>query len=190
MNTYLGFDTEFGSLDMSKNGTLLQAYFAVFDNKFNLVSELNIFPRPADNIYVVNPRAMLVNGIDLVEQWGKSVDLKTAKTQLYEFLSKARQGAEEPLIPVAQNMRLDLEYIWRDLMAKPTWDDFVSYRKQDTSDIARFLQRRGDLPYLQGCSLAEMVEYFKIEVDGEIHDAKYDTLATVEIYKRMLELKP
>jgi DNA polymerase III epsilon subunit-like protein len=53
--------------------------------------------------------------------------------------------------------------------------------------VARFLQLNGRLP-VESVSLGNLIEYFGIQIEGNAHEARYDTLATVEVYKRLVAI--
>lgn len=180
---YLVFDTETGGL--SEDVSLLTAYFAILDKDLNIIAELDLKLIPDDGIYRVEPEALEVNQINLKELAKEAIPYKEAKTVLYKFLSAYKpSGDGEKLIPIGQNVRYDIDWITKNLLSVGSWNDLVTFRYLDTMLIARFLQLNGRLD-VESVSLANLVKYFEIKVDGNPHEARYDALATAEVYKKL-----
>lgn len=183
---YLAFDTETGGL--GRDVSLLTAYFAVFNKDFELVSELDLKLIPDDGIYKAQPQALEVNQIDLKALAKEAITYKDAKPQLYNFLQLAKYRDDiEALIPLGQAIQFDIEKVVDTIISKGSWDNFVSRRVLDTMVIANFLKQIGKLP-VESVSLGNLVEYFGITVEGNAHEARYDTLATVKVYQALVEL--
>jgi DNA polymerase III alpha subunit (gram-positive type) len=180
---FLAFDIESGGL--GKEVSLLTAYFAVLDKDLKLIDELDLNLIPDDGIYRVQPQGLTVNKINLIELAEKAIPYKDAKTILYKFLEKNR--GEEKLIPLGQNVQFDVDFIVDTIISKGSLDNFVSHRALDTMLVARFLQLNGRLP-VESVSLGNLIEYFGIQIEGNAHEARYDTLATVEVYKRLVAI--
>jgi DNA polymerase III alpha subunit (gram-positive type) len=182
---YLGLDVETGGIE--GDVSLLTAYFGVWNKDFTLVDELDLKLIPDDGIYKVRGDALAVNKIDLTELAKVAMTYKQGGTALYKFLDYNALQAGDMLIPLGHNVFYDVECIQKNLISKGSWLSKVSYRTLDTMPIARFLKDAGKLD-IEGISLGKLIEYFGIEIDGVAHEAKYDALATVEVYKRMLAL--
>jgi DNA polymerase III epsilon subunit-like protein len=184
---YLVFDTETGGL--GREVSLLTAYFAVLDKDFNVVDELDLKLIPDDGIYKVQPQALEINKIDLKELAKEAISYKDAKTQLYNFLAlaSARADSEEKLIPLGQAIQFDIDGVVDTIISKGSWDNFVTRRVLDTMIIANFLRLVGVLP-VESVSLGTLVEFFGITIEGNAHEARYDALATVEVYKRLVAM--
>lgn len=185
--TYIVFDTETGGLGLDTS--LLTAWFGVFDAELNLVDELDLRVKPNDGVYLVTGQGLGVNKIDLVEHDKVAITYKEAGTALYNFLVKNKAPVEVggKLIPLGQHVYFDIEFLLAKIISKGSWDNFVTHRVLDTMRIARFLQLIGKLP-VESVSLTKLVEYFGIKVEGNPHEAKYDALATVEVYKALVAL--
>lgn len=181
---YLAFDTETGGL--GTDVSLLTAYFAVLDKEFNLKDELNLKLMPDDGIYRVRAEALNINKIDIAALGSEAIAYKEARTHLYNFLKTNYNG--EQLIPVGQNVAFDVNFIEDIIISKGSWDNFVSRRPLDTMYIAAYLKTLGKYPEDRSVSLGSLIEYFDIKLDeGVVHEAKYDTLATVEVLKKLIE---
>lgn len=186
---YLVFDVETGGL--TEDTSLLTAYFAVFDTKFRKVDELSLSLIPDDGIYKVNPKALAVNYIDLRELGEKAITYKEAKTVLYDFLRSQHSyltAVEDKLTPVGQNIQFDIKRITDNIISEGSWESFVSRRTLDTMVLARFCQLAGKLQGLDSISLSSMVKYFGIEAEGMPHEAKFDALATMEVYRKLRDI--
>lgn len=180
---YLGFDCETGGI--VKGVSVLTASFEVLDKEMNILDEIDFKLIPDDGIYRVQPEGMAVNKIDLVELAKEAIPYKDAQKLLGTFLEKNyRELGKKRLIPFGQNVVWDVEYVRESITVDATWFTFVERRVYDTMMFARILQLEGKLP-LESVSLKNLIAYFEIEVEGDLHDAKIDLKATKEVYKRL-----
>lgn len=184
MKRYLAMDVETGGF--GKDKSLLTAYFAVLNEQLEVISELDLKLIPDDGIYVVTPQALEVNKLNLVNLGQEAIPYKEARTIFYRFLGNNYEG--EQLVPLGQNVNFDLEFITDVIISKGSLEQFVSRRPVDTMYIAIFLKELGLLPVDQSVSLASLTEYFKVTAEGNLHEAKYDTLITIEVYKALKNL--
>ena len=185
---YLVFDTETGGIP--KEVTLLTAWFGVYNKDFKLVNELDLRLKPDDGLYVINPEALKINNIDLIEHDRVAVTYKQGATHLYNFLKREQSFIKEKLIPVGHNVGFDIAKVTENLVSRNSWEQFVSYRPLDTCVIAQFLRVTGKLPQDLSASLGTLVEYFGIgiEVAGVAHEARYDAVATMKVLKNLMRL--
>jgi hypothetical protein len=183
---YIILDGEMGGIGLDKS--LLTMYFRVTDKDFNLVDELYLYLKPNDNIYRVTGEAMSINKINLVEHDWKSVTYKEGGTALYNFLSKNSINivGSIKLVPVGHGMNGDLDHIWDKLISRNTWETFISYRRLDTSVALQFLKACDLFPDTVSGSLDSLIQHFGIKVEGNLHDARTDTLCTLECLKKMI----
>lgn len=185
---YLAYDTETGGFE--KESSLLTAYFGAYDADFNLYLELDLKLKPDNGLYVVNGEALGVNKIDLTQLALEAIPYKDAKTVLYKFLQSAYMFAstdDTKLIPIGQAIQGDTERIRGHIISEGAWDNFVARRPLDTMMIARFLQINGKIK-TTSVSLKTLIEYFDIKIEGNQHEAKYDTQATVKLYQELIKL--
>lgn len=190
MSKYVVFDTETGGLNAKEN-SLLTAYFGIYDAEFKLIDELYLYLKPDNGSYNVTKGALAVNKINLVEHDEKATRTSDAASILANFLRKNR--SQSPLIPVAHNIKFDLDFLHEQLLPKKAWEKNVSYRNMDTATVARFLIDSGILPAGQLASMGKLAEYFNVYEDlgvaeSELHDAKADCMLTIEVYQRMQAL--
>ena len=187
MNTYIFLDNESGGLGIQYS--LLTSYLAVYDENLQLVDDLYLYLKPDDGIYKVCGEALNVNRIDLKVHDTKAITYKEAGTKLYEFLKRNSDSGKIKLVPVGHGVYGDIVWIHHHLIRRETWETFVSYRKLDTQAVCQFLKACGMFPETVSGSLESISKHFGIDVaEGDLHDAKYDTLLSVEVFKCLVNL--
>jgi hypothetical protein len=189
MNYFVAFDTETGGIGDDKS--ILTAYFGLFikeDNKFKLIDELDLKIKPNDDIYRITAESLEINQIDLKQHNKIAITEKQAGTKLYDKLHIWYTDSGEKLIPVGHNVGFDIRKITTTIIHTGSWEQYVSYRVLDTCTIAQFLRLKGDLPKDLSCSLGKLGQYFKIYNKGELHEAKYDTLLTINVLENLINL--
>ena len=167
--------------------SLLTAYFLICDDKFQTVDDIYLALKPDDGIYRVTGEAMGINRINLVEHDRTALPYKKAKPILYQFLERNYGYRKERMVPVGHGMSGDLEHIWQALIGRETWETFVSYRRLDTSVALQFLKSCGKFSDDVSGSLESLCNYFYIN-NGQLHDAKVDTLNTRDVLKKLMEM--
>ena len=188
MEKYIAFDTETGGLDPLAN-SLLTVYFVVFDSTFKVLGDLDLKIKPdKGGNYNVTAEALGINKIDLVKHDAEATTLTTAKAELYTFLQKFNEDGKTKLIPVGHNIVFDESFVLNNLISRGVWHKFVSYRKLDTGTILQFLKMVGKVPTHVTGSLGSIIEHFNLKVNGELHIAKTDTVATVKSLRAMVKL--
>jgi oligoribonuclease (3'-5' exoribonuclease) len=193
MTKYLHIDCEMGGRDLKYS--LLQIYFMVTDDKFNIEGELYLNVKPDDGDYIVSGQGMGVNKINLQNHDAGAISYKIAKPMVYEFLKTHANGGK--LIPVGHGVKGDVAHIQQSLISEGSWENFCSYHYIDTSVVLQFLRACGKMPSDCDGSVGALAKHFKLDGtlyyndDGEImqfHDAKYDTRITAKILERFVEL--
>jgi len=185
---YLAFDTETGGI--VQGVSLLTAYYGILDDRFNIISELDLKLIPDDGIYHVTPKAMEINKIDLGLLGNGAFSYKQAGTALYNFLSDGPLVGPDKYIPVGHNLTLDIRMTKEFLISEGSYNTFISYRTLDTCSIAQFLRVSGILPQDLSCSGEDLAKYFGVEnkVTGSLHNARYDALTTAYILQELMKL--
>jgi len=183
---WLFLDNEMGGIGTQYS--LLTVYLAHFTDDLVLVDDLYLYLKPDDGIYKVCGEAMNVNRIDLKVHDTKAITYKEGGTVLYNFL-KNNSSAANRLVPVGHGIYGDIELIIHHLVSRGSWESFVSYRKLDTQAVCQFLKACEMFPETVSGSLESIAKYFGIPCDeNELHDAKVDTLLSVEVFKKLREL--
>lgn len=189
MEKYIAFDCETGGLDTGIS-SLLSVYFVVFDRDFKVLGELDLKIKPdKGQNYVVTAEALDINKIDLVKHDAdpSTITLTQAKSALYSFLQSHNPDGKTKLIPVGHNIYFDQGVVLAHLIGRGTWHKFCSYRLLDTGVILQFLKLTGHVPHDVTGSLTSIIEYFNIDVKGNLHEAKTDTVATVKALRALLK---
>lgn len=184
MNHYLALDCETGGI--SVDTSLLTAYLAVLNEKFELTDELELYVKPEDGKYIVTGQALEINRIDLSLHDKTAITYKAAKPILYEFLTRNNHGVK--LTPIGHGVAFDIQRIKKDLISEGSWETFVSYRTLDTSAAVQFLRAAGKFPDSVSGSLGSLVSHFKLPSKGQLHNAKNDTLQTVSCLLQLINL--
>ena len=185
---FLAFDTETGGLDLENS--LLTAYFGVLNSKLELIDELDLAVKPDDNKpYVVSAEALEINGINLIQHDKHAITYGAAGKKLRDLIIKHSSNGKVKMIPLGHNVHFDIEGVTGRILSKKHWNQYVSCRVVDTQIYARCLQVKGLIASDQSISLGNLINLFNIRgIDGRPHEAKYDTLATVEVLRRLNKL--
>ena len=181
---YIALDVESGGV--TSGTSLLSLYVTILDSDFNMIDEMDLKIKPDDGIYYVTAEAMAVNGINLIEHDKEAITERQAGSKLYTFLNKNNPGGEVKLLPIGQNVGFDIEFVIEKLIAKGSWEKYVSYRLLDTGVIAQYLKLLGKIPESVSGGLSSLVEFFGVE-KREAHIAKNDVLMTVDVLRSMLK---
>lgn len=180
---YLALDVESGGLNHNET-SVLEYYFIVLDENLNELNSLHLLTKPDDGVYKVNPDAMAVNKIDLIEHNKVAIPEREAKTKLYNFLDKVTEGGKEKLIWVGHNVHFDRDAVFAKLLTRNTCDKFCKYYVLDTGAIAQFLKVCGVMPEEVGGSLTSLIEYYQVDGSNS-HRAEDDIRATIEVLSEM-----
>jgi DNA polymerase III epsilon subunit-like protein len=184
---YIALDIELGGLE--REHSLLTAYFSVLDEQFEEIAELYLFVKPNDDKgYVIDPEAMAVNRINLIEHDQIAIPSSEAGQLLFKFLRDWSGNGQYKLVPIGHGVIGDLQCIWEKLLRRKVFEQFCSYRKIDTSAVTQFLKAVGMFPQEVSGSLGSLIEHFKLKGVTNSHDAKDDTRATVAILQELIKL--
>jgi len=188
-NYYLAMDTEHGGFAEDDSPlSLLEAYFGIYSDNWQLVDELTLLTKPDNGVYQVQAEALEVNKINIVEHDKVAVRYKDAKTPLYKFLSKYSDNGKYKLIPVGHHVHGDIKLIIRDLSSRGGWSHNVSYRMLDTGVMGQYLRARGVIPHDVKGSLGSLCDFFGVPLI-DAHTAKADGDASAMLMKVLLQLK-
>lgn len=190
MGYYLALDSETGGLS-PKTADMLTLYLAIVDENFKVLDELDLKLKPNDDrLPIADAEALKVNGIDLQKHL-KDPDTITyaeAKDKIVEMIKKylKKSGRHSNVRPMGYNLGFDLAFIQEYLFTQKEWESQINYNTVDPKICVNFLKDCGWLGPDLG-SLVSVVKHFQIPM-GTAHTAKADTLATVEVYKKLKEL--
>jgi DNA polymerase III epsilon subunit-like protein len=144
--------------------------------------------KPNDGLYKIEPESLTINNINLVEHDKVAIPYSQGGQKLVALLKKHSKGGKDSLIPLGHNVPFDITKVCDNLLGRKTWNQFVSYRIQDTQVIGRFMQMARWLDPNESMSLFNQAKLWGISIPGVEHTSKYDTLLTVELYKKQIEV--
>ena len=185
---YLFYDCETGGTDPHQH-SILTAYFAIYNDKFEKLDELELYFKPNEGEIKYVQEALDVTGIDLKLHLSdpRTVTCDQGKEILLSFLTKHKiKGKRRHFRPCGQNIKFDENFIMTQVVPEEEWRKLVHYRELDTLSILTFLQDLEFLPKDLG-NLESQVEYFNIP-KGRAHDAKEDIRMTVDVYRAYRKL--
>jgi DNA polymerase III epsilon subunit-like protein len=190
MNYYLAFDSETGGLN-PHTADMLTLYMAIVDEDFRIIEELDLKLKPNDGrLPIAEAEALGINGIDLHKHLAdpETISYGEAKEKIVAMIKKylKKNGRYSNIRALGQNIQFDIDYLQKHILPKEEYDKLVHYGKVDTKICVDFLKDAGWFPKDIG-NLGSMVSYLGISM-GTAHTARADTLATVEVYKKLLEL--
>lgn len=189
MKRYLAFDVETGGLYPDK-ASLLTAYFAILDENFNAIDELEfqIKNDSPNDLYHISAKALEINKIDLVQLQSQGITKDLARLKLVDFISKHSESGKIRLTPLGHNVGFDIGFVNAHLVGKETWDRYVGYHLADTGAFAVLLQIKGKIPENHPFNLASLCKFFNINVEtSRAHSAKYDTVLATMLLQAMLQ---
>jgi DNA polymerase III alpha subunit (gram-positive type) len=190
MSQYLlAFDSETGGLN-PKLADILTLYMSVVDEEFRVVDEIDLKLKPDTGMPRADAGALRVNGINIQDHLANpaTITYSEGKVKILEFLRKylKKNGRYSNLRPFGQNIQFDIDFVQEHLIPKDEWDKHVHYGKVDTKQCVDFLKDAGWFPRDLG-SLGSVVDYLGLPKRAA-HNAKEDTLMTIDVYKKIMEI--
>lgn len=187
---YLAGDCESGGLSTDQD--LLTLYLAIVDEDLKVLEELDLKLKPNDGrLPVAEAGALKVNGIDLHKHLAdpETITYGDAKTKIVAMIKKylKKKGRYSNIRPLFYNASFDIGFIQAHVLPFEEWDSLISYNVVDPKVVVNFLKDSGWLPPDLG-TLVSVVKHFNVSMQGSAHTAKVDTLATLEVYKKILEM--
>lgn len=192
---YLWSDSETSGKNPLKH-SLLQVYFAVYNENLEFMDELELYLKPDNGDWTsinYEQEALDITGINLEEHFKNpnTITYSEGSKKLIEFLTKYKIPNKRKHFRLSgHNVEFDKRFILAQLAEEEEWEKLVHYNTIDTLRITTFLQDVGFIPNDVG-SLTSMVEYFNIPL-GKAHDAREDIKMTVDLYsaiKKMMKEK-
>lgn len=179
----LFIDTETGGLDPLKH-SLLSVAFTIWDNgKISNEKEFLI----NDGVLNVTPKAMEINGIDIIEHSRISLKSNIAVREIEDYLNK-NFNIDEKIILCGHNILFDINFFKR-FWSKNGCDynKRFSHRYVDTASILFYLSIIEKVPR-NLTSSQNAFDYFGIKVSKR-HSALGDVLATAELFNKLVNLQ-
>ena len=161
---------------------IVQISILVFNKNFEPFNRFVSYVKPLKPEYAM-PEAMAVNGLSLK-------DLKKAPNPAQVrnlFINWKHSHFEDERIKIlGQNAgQFDVQFL-KLFLSNDIHDSIFNRRVDDTQTVAQFLKDNGSLPEDLNTDFQSLKNYFKIE--GKSHDAYSDTVMTLELYKKMVQL--
>lgn len=187
---FMPFDCETGGLNPAE-ADLLTVYLAILDEDFKLVEELDLKVKPdGGRLPITEAGALRVNGINVQEHLANpaTITYSEAKALIVGMIKRhlKKNGRYSNIRPMGQNVQFDIDWVNFHILPKNEWDSMIHYGKIDTKICVDFLKDCGWFPRDLG-SLGSIVEYLQLPKRAA-HNAKEDTLMTVDVYKKLLEI--
>lgn len=169
--TYLFIDTETGGINPP--ASLLSFSAIATDVYFNVLDELTLNVKPDDNHYVVNPKALEINGIDIRAH--QAYPYFYAMGAFNNFLKGLKYHDKVKLVPAGWNVQFDIKFLRKYVCYDETWNDYIGYHCLDLQSVALFshvhLNLKGLNSYLKHYGIA----------NEQKHTAREDCLHTIEL---------
>jgi len=173
----LFIDTETGGLDAKKH-SLLTIAFAVYKDGA-IISESEYKVEHKD--YIVTPKALEVNGINLIEHDIEATPSTIVVQQIIMYINRNFRRDEKVII-AGHNVEFDNGFMAQLFENEnETWSKLVSHRKIDTCSLVNYLMITEKID-LKSASLEESIKYFKIETEAR-HTAEADVRATIKLFE-------
>lgn len=185
----LVFDTETGGLDPQEH-SLLTAYFCILDLKeWKILDELDLKLKPEDGNFIITPKAMEINGIDLKKHKEEAITYKEGNKLLKSFLKKNKiKGKRNHFIPLGQNIGFDINFLKAQVITDEEWKKSgIYYGQLDTKALVDFLKIVGIFPDYMKTNLGAIIDYLGLP-KRDAHVAKDDVLMTIDVFRALVDL--
>ena len=183
------FDSETGGLD-ENSADLLTAYFAIMDEDYKILDELDLKLKPDDRLPIAEAGALKVNGIDIQKHIADpaTVTYSEGKKLLTAMIKKylKKRGRFSNIMPFGYNVPFDERWCKKHLLPPSEWESMIHYKSVDVMKTVDDLKRFGWFPKELG-SLGTVVDYLGIPKRAA-HNAKEDTLMTIDVDKKIVEI--
>lgn len=179
----LFIDTETGGVIPEKH-SLLSIGLVVWDIDKGILDKKEIFVKHKD--YAVTKGAQRVNKFNLEEHETKAIDPIMVIDEIDEFCLR-NFPQDHKIIVAGHNIIFDINFI-RFFLSQynRSFENMFSHRSIDTASILQFLQISQKID-VAITSSTEGFKYFGIKVDNR-HSALSDSIATAELFSKMIEL--
>jgi len=185
---YLAFDCE--TTGLTSNCNILTAYFIILDEDFQKIDELDL--KIKHNFYTVYTKALDINNIDLIKHDKEAIPLFDANELLINFLHQFQKENNKYTI-IGHNVFQSIKMILSNKLISIS--DFNKYfingQYLDTYLLCQQLKKEKKINKCQSLSLMKLCNYFDINNQNnnqKFHNAKYDTLCTIQLYNKIKEL--
>jgi len=186
---WLCFDSETGGLNENK-ADLLTWYGCVITEDYQILDELYLKLKPDDRLPIAEAGALKVNGINLSSHLSdpETVIYSVGQERLESMIRKhlKRNGRYSNITPMGYNCPFDIRWTQKHLFPQEKWESLLHYKTHDVMSVVDALKKFSIFPKTLG-SLGTVVEYLGIPTRNA-HNAKEDTLMTIDVDKKLAEL--
>lgn len=187
---FFAFDSETGGLDPDV-ADMLTFYGAIVDaSTLKVVEELYLKLKPESGLPIADAKALEVNGIDLAKHMTdpETLAYSQGRAKLEEMLKKyaKKVGRGMNIRPFGYNVPFDENFTWKHLLPREKWQKYMHYKRVDVMDRVEFLKECGWFPPEIG-TLVSVNDFLNLP-KRDAHDAKNDTLMTIDVYSELLKL--
>lgn len=184
------FDSETGGFNPD-TADLLTFYMCIMDEEFKLHDELYLKLKPdGGRLPIAEDQALRVNGINLKAHLAdpETVTYSEGRAKLEAMLGKYSKkiGRTLNIKPLGYNVPFDENWTWHHLLPREAWLKYMHYKRVDVMERVDFLKESGWFPPDLG-ALGTVVDFLQLP-KREAHNCKEDTLMTVDVYKKLLEI--
>lgn len=186
---YLPFDCETGGLN-AKSADLLTLYMAIMDENFQILEELDLKLKPEGRLPVCEAGALRVNGINVEAHLANpsTITYSEANKQITAMIRRhlKKTGRFSNIRPLGYNVDFDIKFVQEHILPEDEWNSMIHYGKIDPKGYVELFKDAGWFPRDLG-TLVSVVDYLQVPKRGA-HNAKEDTLMTVDVYKKIIEM--
>lgn len=187
---YLPFDSETGGLN-ENTADMLTLYMAIMDEEYKILEELYLKLKPdGGRLPVAEAQALRVNGIDIRAHLAdpETITYSEAKEKIVAMVKRhlKKKGRFSNISPFGYNVPFDKRWTQKHLIPQDEWESMFHYKDVDVMQSVDFLKRVGWFPKDLG-SLTTVVDYLSIP-KRSAHNAKEDTLMTIDVDKKLQEI--
>lgn len=169
--------------DLPGTHEIVQISVVVFNNKFEPLNRFLSYVRPLHPEYAME-EAMNVNKLSL-EKLMKEPTPAQVRNLFINW--KESHFGDEKIKVLGHNVgQFDVQFL-KLFFSPKTYDSLFRRRVMDTSGIAEFLKMQGKIPSNVETTFDALLNHFGI-IPKARHDAYEDTLLTIELLKREVQL--
>jgi hypothetical protein len=187
---YLPFDSETGGLNENK-ADMLTLYMAIMDDQYKILEDLYLKLKPdGGRLPIAEAGALRVNGIDLRAHLAdpETITYSQAKSLIMAMVRRhlVKKGRFSNISPFGYNVPFDKRWTQKHIIPQDEWESVFHYKDVDVMQSVDFLKRAGWFPKELG-SLGTVVDYLQVP-KRSAHNAKEDTLMTIDVDKKLMEI--
>lgn len=186
---YMPFDSETGGLDENK-ADLLTWYGAIMNEDYQILDEIYLKLKPEGRLPIAEAQALKVNGIDIQQHLAdpETVTYAVGRERVMSMIKKhlKKNGRFSNIMPMGYNVPFDVRWTQKHLIPQELWLANLHYKINDVMQNVDFLKKAGWFPKDLG-SLGTVVAFLGIP-KRNAHNAKEDTLMTIDVDKKIMEI--